>query len=174
MELATLWLALVGAAAAVASAVFAFVQAKAATDDRRDAETARAAAEEARDESARLAAEATDAFKRQAEAQEEANKLKREELAPADWEIGQTGDNSFRASNASKRTIFVKSIDVYPKETERLIDVRTSHDDGTYEYGDSFTITVIPFPSFAPEKITIKYRRDDDNEDDYRTLHVSV
>lgn len=49
MELAGMWIALFGAAAGIASAVFAFVQAKEATDSRRDAQAAEAAAVAARD-----------------------------------------------------------------------------------------------------------------------------
>jgi hypothetical protein len=59
----------------VASTVFAFVQAKAATDNKKDAEDARNEARAARDESSGLAREANASFGRQADALERANQL---------------------------------------------------------------------------------------------------
>ena len=69
------WLTFVLAAAAVASAVFAFMQAKAATDNRKESEVARNESRAARDEAVRLSIEANAAFTRQAEAQERANEI---------------------------------------------------------------------------------------------------
>jgi hypothetical protein len=63
---------LVATAIAMAASI---VQANAAITARRDAQSAQAASEAARDEASELARKATDAFVRQAEAQERANEL---------------------------------------------------------------------------------------------------
>ncbi|MEN2738253.1 hypothetical protein ABCS02_10710 [Microbacterium sp. X-17] len=169
-----LWFTGVAACAAIASAVFAFVQAKAATDSRRDADEARDEASRARDESARLAGEANAAFVRQAEAQEEANRLRREESRPDDWSLAQIGNNSFRATNSSRQLLLVSEMLVTPNEVKSLVPILTSHDDGRYEYGDSFTFAVVRVGGPSPEKLTIKYRYATDGSDEYRSFHISV
>lgn len=89
MDTAMLWLTIVLACAAVASAVFAYVQARAATESLRDARAARDESRAARDEAAALAEKATDAFVRQAEALEESNELTKKAMPPdgARWEL---------------------------------------------------------------------------------------
>jgi len=75
MELAGLIVAAVAALAGVVAAIFAGSQARSARLAKRDAEDARNESRSARDEAVRLAAEANDAFKRQAEALERSNEL---------------------------------------------------------------------------------------------------
>ena len=75
MEIAGLIVAAVAAVAGVIAAIFAASQARSARVARRDAEEARNESRSARDDAARLAAEANDAFKRQAEALERSNEL---------------------------------------------------------------------------------------------------
>lgn len=77
MNAALVWLNVVLACAGVAAAVFAYVQAKTATDAKKDADTARDAAQEAqkdaqaaRDEANRIAGESRDALGRSAAALE--------------------------------------------------------------------------------------------------------
>lgn len=60
------------------------------------------------EESARLAGEANAAFIRQAEAQEEANRLKIAENTPPDWSgPSWVSGDLYRVVNTSKRTITV-------------------------------------------------------------------
>lgn len=157
MDFVGMWVGLFGTMAAIASAVFAFVQAKAATDAQTEAQLASVAAREARDESARLAAEANEAFRRQAEAQEEANRLRREELTPPDW-TGPTpvrGD-VHRMVNSSRHTIVVDQFEVAPDGAESMVDI-DPEDGGRFEAGDSFEFAA--FASFAgsPKKLTVNY-----------------
>lgn len=174
MEAAMVFLNVVLALAAGASAVFAFVQAKAATDSRKEAQLAQGRAEQAEQETIRIAGEANAAFIRQAEAQEEANRIKREEMEPDDWSIVQTAKSSWRVSNTSKRTLTVADLIVFPESMKGFAHIETSHGDGVYEYGDSFTLTPIRYAGGGPEKLTIKYRRDHDSADDYRSFHISM
>jgi hypothetical protein len=93
MEYWTLVVAIVSAFAGVAAAVVAIVQAAAARRDRQDAEDARNESRSARDEAVRLSAEANEAFKRQAEAQEKANEIELAKMPKpqVDWKIQQSG-----------------------------------------------------------------------------------
>ncbi|CAN7444571.1 hypothetical protein LJR045_002930 [Microbacterium sp. LjRoot45] len=174
MDAATLWVTLVGACAAVAAAVFTFVQARAATESRRDAQEARNEAREARDESVRLATEANAAFIRQAEAQEEANEIEREKSRPDDWSVGPAGGSMYRATNTSKRLIIVESITVQPERTKGLVHIETNHPDGRYEFGDSFEFAVLRVSGPGPEKMTIRYRYEDNGQGDWRSLHITL
>lgn len=157
-----------------AAAIFTWVQAHAAVETLKDARTARDEAKASAEESARLAGEANAAFIRQAAAQEEANRIKREEMEPDDWSIAQTAKSSWRVSNTSKRTLHVQDLIVFPESMKGFAHIETSHDDGVYEYGDSFTLTPIRYAGGGPEKLTIKYRREDDSTDDYRSFHISM
>lgn len=169
-----LWVTLVGACAAVAAAVFAYVQARAATESRRDAQDARNEARVARDESVRLASEANAAFVRQAEAQEEANELERQKSRPDDWSVGQSSGSTFRATNSSQRLLLVEDITVQPEKTKGLVHIETNHPDGRYEYGDSFEFLLIRLSGPGPEKLTIRYRYEDDAEGDWRSFHITL
>lgn len=168
------WLVALGVIVAGAAAVFTWVQAHAAVETLRDARQARDEAQAAAEESARLAGEANTAFIRQAEAQEEANRIKREEMEPDDWSIAQTAKSSWRVSNTSKRTLHVQDLIVFPESMTGFAHIDTSHDDGVYKYGDSFTLTPIRYAGGGPEKLTIRYRREDDSTDDYRSFHISM
>lgn len=52
--------------------------------------------------------------------------------------------------------------------------IESNHTDGRFEYGDSFDFMVNRVAGLAPEKLTIKYRRESDAEDDYRTMLVTL
>ena len=80
MELALLIATFAGVVVAGAAAAAAIVQTRAAIEAKGDAESARDEARKARNEAAELAAETNDAFKRQAEALEESNRIARESL----------------------------------------------------------------------------------------------
>lgn len=174
MEAAGLWVALAAALAGIGSAVFAFVQAKAATDTLADAQEARDEARAARDESARLAGEANAAFIRQAEAQEEANRIKLEESKPDDWSLSYVSGQLFKATNSSTRPLIEVRFEVLPEEAAGLVSIRTSHDDGRYEPGDSFSFIVARVMGPEAEKIAIRYRYESDAEDDWRTFYVGL
>lgn len=156
MDAAMLWVALCSALAAVASAVFAFVQARAATDSRNDAQTARKESQAARDESARLAGEANAAFVRQAEAQEEANRLKQSERY--DWTFAPIANNAWRAVNTSGRVLIDVQFHVAPDEAKSIVDVGSLHMDGRYEPGDTLVFLVKETPGIWVEKFQVSYR----------------
>lgn len=80
MDIIGLVVAAIAALAAVVGAVVAIYQAAQARTDRQDAEAARDASRAARDEAMRLAGEANEAFKRQADAQERANEIEEAKL----------------------------------------------------------------------------------------------
>lgn len=167
-----LWVALCSALAAVASAVFAFVQARAATDSRNDAQIAREESQAARDESARLAGEANAAFVRQAEAQEEANRLKQRDHP--DWVFTPLGDLTWRAVNTSQQVLVDVSYHVAPSEAESLASVATSHTDGRFDPGDSFTLQVRPGSKVWVEKFQVAYRYFDASDDEKRLYWLTV
>ncbi|KAA9133716.1 hypothetical protein [Microbacterium caowuchunii] len=174
MEAAMLWVGLFGTVAALASAVFAYVQAKAATDSRRDADAARDESRRARDESARLAGEANAAFIRQAEAQETANRIRIQEMTPPDWKVSHVAGDRYRGTNTSQQLIVVDSFEVKPDSAESLTTVETSHLDGRYEYGDSFEFLVARAWGVSPEKLTVRYRYESDNPGDFRRFHITL
>lgn len=169
------WLVAIGVIVAGASAAFAWVQAHSAVESLKDARKARDAAQESAKDSARLAGEANAAFIRQAEAQEEANRIKREEMTPNDWSgPAHVSGDLYRMSNTSRGVLFVESFDVKPDEAANLVSIRTNHQDGRYEYGDSFELMVMRVMGPTAEKLTIRYRRQDDSEGTHRTLHIGL
>lgn len=132
MEAAGLWVSVVAACAGIAAAVFAYVQAKAATDSRADAEQARRdaqvaqqRAEEARAEALRVAAEARDALGRSAAALEAANEISERALPKPQikWNITQIGDSRWMAQNVGDLTAF-------DAEIEKLAGWLHTDDDG--------------------------------------------
>lgn len=171
----TLWLTALGVVVAGASAAFAWVQAHAAVSTLNDARDARDDARASAEKSARLAAEANAAFIRQAEAQEEANRIKREELAPSDWSgpVHVSG-NRYRMTNTSGELIIVESFDAKPDEAAELVSIQSNHQDGRFDYGDSFELIVLRGAGPAPEKLTIRYRRASDPDFGHRVLHVGL
>lgn len=173
----TLIIAGVAAVAAVASAVVAIVQARQAAVSKADANTSRTESQTARDESAALAAKATDAFVRSATAQEEANKMRRAELAPPDWTgpewvAGQT----YKVVNSSGRTILIDSFDVQPDQAAGLVHV-DGHPDAVYRRGESFNYLSSRAGmggARSPETLTVHYRFEDDFNAPQRTVVISL
>lgn len=175
VEVWGVWLVAIGVIASGAAAVFTWVQAHAAVETLKDARTARDDARASAVESARLAGEANMAFKRQAEAQEEANRIKREEMAPDDWSSPvRVSGSLWRVTNTSRRVILVHSFDVQPDSAENLVSVRTHHQDGRYEFGDSFELMTTRTMNISPEKLTVRYRFEGEPEDVYRSLHIGL
>lgn len=174
MEVWGVWLVALGVIAASAAAAFAWVQAHAAVETLKEARIARDAAEASAEESARLAGEANAAFVRQAEAQEEANRLKQEAMKPADWEVGHVGGSRWRASNSSGQVLLVSEFNVTPDATADLLRIETSHSDGRYEYGDSFSFLLMKVWGPSPEKLTVRYRYESETEDDWRSFHMTL
>ncbi len=148
-----------------AAAVFAWVQAHAAVETLKDARKARDEAQASAEESARLAREANEAFIRQAHAQEEANRLKVAEMTPPDW-TGPThiGGESHRLTNTSKGTLLVSSIEVQPEGSAQLLILMTHQEDGRYEYGDVIEFIPVKTMAGSPEKMTILYSHEGDDE----------
>lgn len=107
MDAAMLWLTVVLALAAVAAAVFAFVQAKSATESLKEAREARDESESARDEAVRLSREANAAFVRQADAQERANELAAAALPKPRWHLNiqRLEKNSYVVVNDGEVTV---------------------------------------------------------------------
>lgn len=174
MEAWQLVLVGLGVVVSGAAAVFAWVQAHAALETLRDARKARDDAKASAEESARLAGEANAAFIRQAEAQEEANRIKREEMKPKTWSVGQVGESTYRVSNTSGEVLVVGGFDVTPDAAVDLLTIESSHLDGRYEYGDTFTFYVKPIWGPSPEKLTIRYRTESDEDDDWSVFHISL
>jgi|SRR6478609_6715660 len=155
----------IGVIVAGAAAVFAWVQAHAALESLKDAREARDDARSSAAESARLAGEANEAFRRQAEAQEEANRLRKRELTPPDWSgpVFVSGQ-LYRVTNTSGRTITVRKFEVKPDGTANRVNLRGSQD-GRYEYGDSFTYLTVRAMGGNAEKLTIHYSYEGDDEE---------
>lgn len=114
------WLALVGACAAVAAAIFAYVQAKSATDSRRDAQAAQteardaqARAEAAQAEALRIAGLARDELSRSATALEHANEIAKSAIPEKkiSWSISPVGKTRWMAQNVSEVTAYAAHIE---------------------------------------------------------------
>lgn len=144
------------------AAVAAIVQARAADRSRVDAEAALGEARAARDESARLAAVATAAFVRQAEAQERANVLKEDEMRPPVWSGPKWVSGSlYRLVNSSGRTIHVEEYEVLPDGAENLIQL-SGPEDGMYAYGDALSWVMSNRMGLSVEKLTLSWRYADE------------
>jgi hypothetical protein len=164
VDAALIFLNIVLALAAVASAVFAFVQAKSATDSRRDAEEARNESRRARDESAKLAGEANTAFIRQAEAQEEANRLKKAELTPPTWSGPRPlSGNLYAMVNMSPRVIQIERFAVDPSDAAGLVHLESAAS-GIYPPGSSFDFAVLGVAGSRPRTLAVHYRFEGDEE----------
>jgi len=158
MELAMLIVTAFASVPAIASAVIAIVQARAAARSGHDAVNARNEARQARNESERLAGEANAAFVRQAEAQERANEMRQEEMRPDPWSPStRVSGNLYRVVNTSGRRIKVESFEVDPAEAEGLIRIQ-GPEDGSYDYGDSFDYIAFKALSLRVRKLTISWR----------------
>lgn len=174
MEAWGIWLVAIGVAVAGAAAAFAWVQAHSAVESLKDARRARDEARKSAEESARLAGEANAAFVRQAEAQEEANRIKREEMTPDDWSISFVSGQLFKGTNTSGQLIHVEGFEVEPDGAAKLVSVRTNHQDGRYEYGDSFQFIAQRTMGGSAEKLIVRYRYDSDPADDTRRFIVPL
>jgi hypothetical protein len=174
MDWATLVITGLATLAAVASALVAAVQARAAKRSDRDAAAARDEARVARDESARLAAKATTAFERQAEAQEHANALKERELAPPNWTGPRhvSGD-LYAITNSSGRTVHVSRVEVTPDEAEQFFRLY-GREDGVYEFGDSIEYMPGRTMGVRPQKMTMFWHFADEAEDDLRQFIIPL
>lgn len=164
VEIWGLWLSAIGVVVAGAAAVVAWVQAHSALESLKDARSARDEARESAAESARLAGEANAAFIRQAEAQEEANRIKREEMRPEDWTVAAVGVDAYKVANTSERELRVETFEVEPDRFARMVRIRSSREDDVYRYGDSFTFNVLRTMGGSPEKLTVTYQHPDDDD----------
>ncbi|WP_336657433.1 MULTISPECIES: hypothetical protein [unclassified Leucobacter] len=152
-------IAAVGAAGGVGGAIFAWVQAKTAVDERKDAQAAQTAAENARDEALAAARQSAAAAERQADALEAANALLadsqalNERLAPPTWSQAQfVDDHVVSFTNNSGRHVVVTSIEIEPDTTRAEAPARPHR----VEYGDAFGLRW--FESFSmpsPTKVII-------------------
>lgn len=175
MEVWGVWLVVIGIVVSGAAAIFTWVQAHAAVETLKDARAARDEARASAAESARLAGEANEAFIRQAEAQEEANRIKRQEMTPDDWSApAHVSGQLWKVTNTSRRLLLVENFEVEPESAANLVSVRTNHEDGRYEYGDSFEFASMRTMGGAAEKLTVRYRYDDDADGDYRSYHIGL
>lgn len=165
MELWGTLLVAIGVVVAGAAAVFAWVQAHAAVETLKDARAARDEARVAAGESARLASEANAAFRRQAEAQEEANRLKVAEMTPPTWS-GPTwvSGDLYRVVNSSMRAIKVRAFDIKPDGTEKRVGIR-GPSNRHFESGDSFEYVVARAMGGNARKLTVVYNFDGDDEE---------
>lgn len=158
MEAWGVWLVALGVIVAGASAVFAWVQAHAAVQTLSDARTARDEAKASAEESARLAGEANAAFVRQAEAQEESNRLKVLEMTPPDWTGPENVSGQLhRLTNTSRGVIVVSDIDIQPEQMAGLVRVRKRPEDGRYAHGDVLEFMSVKTMAGGAEKMTITY-----------------
>lgn len=165
MEVWGMWLVALGVIVTGAAAVFAWVQAHAAVETLRDARTARDEAKASAEESARLAGEANSAFVRQAEAQEESNRLKVLEMTPPDWTgPDHVSGQLHRLTNTSREALLVSEIDIQPDQMAGLVRIRKYPEDGRYEHGDALEFMSIKTMAGGAEKMTISYRKESSNE----------
>lgn len=165
MEIWGVWLVALGVVVAGASAVFAWVQAHAALETLKAARTARDEAKLSAEESARLAGEANAAFVRQAEAQEEANRLKVAEMTPPDWSGPEhVSGQLHRLTNTSGAALLVSDIDIKPDHMAGLVKLRRWQGDGRYEYGDVIEFMPIKTMGGSADKMIISYTREGSDE----------
>lgn len=177
MNAGEILIAAVGAAGGVGGAIFAWVQAKAAVDSRKDAlaaqheaEAAQERAENARDEALELSRKAASAAERQAAAQEEANKLLSEShelnkrTAPPAWsQARQLGEAHVAFDNLSGRHVVITSIRVEPGEYGTLM--RAAERPHRVENGDAFAVGWEQrYTMPDPRKLTIVWRYEDETE----------
>lgn len=159
--------------AAAASAVVAIVQAVKAGNAESRAIAAQSAAEAARDESAAMAAKATAAFIRQAEALEQSNRLKEEEMKPPTWSKKHVRDQLYAMVNTSMRTVFVERIEVAPEGTAGRVRF-TLAEDGLYEPGDRIEYINGRIMGRNAHKFTAFWRFADEPESALSELIVSL
>jgi len=174
MDFGVIWTA-VGSIAAVAAAVVAIVQAASARASKRDAAKSLQAAENARDESVRLAGLATAAFIRQADAQEKANVLKEAEMTPPTWTGPRwvQGD-MYRFTNTSGRSVKLETIGFDPDEASSGVRLLAASDGGVYGDKQSFDLMYRRDVPLSPRGfiLTWRYLNEPDGEPKTSTLPV--
>ena len=163
MELAAIIISFALLVVSGVAAVAAIVQAKAASTSSTEAQDAVHEARVARDEARELSKIATAAFVRQAEAQERANKIREEELAPPHWTTRWAGGDLHSVANTSERPIKLHSVEALPKEAERKLYIELK-DGGLYAYGDSFDYAVSKSMGARLEKMVLTYEFLDDKK----------
>jgi hypothetical protein len=148
MDWATIIITGLATAAAIASAVVAIVQARAARS--------------AKDESVQVAAQATKALDMLVAAQTRANDIREREIEPDEWAGPRhiSGD-LWAVTNASSRPIKVELYEVQPDEAERFFTLYGKPDD-VYDVGDSFEYMSPSNIHPRPQKFTITWRYVDD------------
>jgi hypothetical protein len=169
------WLTIVLACAAVASAVFAYVQARAATESRKDAQTARSESLAARDEATRLAAVATTAFVRQAEAQEEANRLAEEALPKkvVQFEVKHVKGDTWGLFLRGDFDLDAVTISGAGKSPELI---RPDDDDQpkTLTRGDHIRFWVLPISAAGRPRLAIDYLHPEDGLEKHLEINLAT
>ena len=172
MELAALIVSFAVLVVSGAAAVAAIVQARAAVAAKVAAEDARNESRVARDEAVRLSAEANAAFVRQAEAQEEGNRLAKAALPEREpkLELHQIDDNRWRATNSG----------AIAAESAQIIGINgiVRADDAEprgLHVGDSLFFYSIETYDSGPSRIAIEFSfRREDGELQYERNEISL
>lgn len=136
MEVAGLWIAIVAACAALAGAVFTYVQARAATDALADARAAR-------DESARSAAEAHEVLSRIAAAQEQSAAAVTR-AAPGQWAaLRRTVGSGVALENTTGSAATIESISLVDGSSRARVHFNHRRLPADLDHGDVFEFMVV-------------------------------
>jgi len=165
----SVWLNLCIALLTAALAVFAFVQAKAATDSRRDALGARDGAEAAQAEATRVAAEARDALLRSAAALERSNEIAEDALPTPQvhWQLRSTGKSRYIVVNDGQLT----ALDVALSGNEGIYVDQASRSDRIVP-GDSLEFHLVRGMGMPTSKLTITWTPEGQSEPTDVTIAV--
>lgn len=163
---------IVSAVAAVAAAIIAGVQARAASQTLADARDARDEARLARDESSRLAAEANEARIRQARAQEEANELTKRGMP--DWMLQEAPNGVFRLVNTSGRPVLVGDMIVHPPEARENVTAHSRDAAKELQPGDAVTFVLALRVMVRVDKVVMHYRFVGDPEDQHLSYWITM
>lgn len=168
-------IASVAAAAALVGAIVAIGQARAASTDRRAADLSRDEAARSSKESARLAAIATDAFIRQAEAQEHANILTEQAIPKkkVKFALSPVSGTRWIANNTGDLTAL--SAQVLPA-TEDLVGFIRPEDDGPRDIvpGDSMFFIVLSTMQSPTPRILLRYKESSEEDADVFEVAISI
>jgi len=151
-------------AIAAVAAVAAIVQARAAHASQIAAEDARNESRVARDEAVRLSAEANEAFKRQAVAQERANELAEMKSRPPSW----TGPRRVKGDiqgigNTSGKVIVVESVEVRPEGADNFVTVDREFPH-SFQPGDELRFTTFSSIGGSADDMILHWRFADSAE----------
>lgn len=175
MDWALLIATAIASAAAVAGAVVAVVQARAARRSERDAAASRDESRAARDESARLAAESNSHLARLSAAQERANALKEAEMEPPPWSNPRwVSGEVWAVTNMSGRTIRLEGLDVQPDGSEGLFRLASGSEDGVYQFGDTFEYVAGRRWGNRPTRLTLLWRYEDEHPSPLREFIIPL